>query len=75
MPSRRSGRGLWEQPAAGPHMDGAFDKMLVKLGMLPDFPLRMLSPYQGFTEDDYQACRRFLDAEYADWLEPAVLAG
>ncbi len=69
------GSALWEQPAAGPHMDGAFDKMLVKLGMLPDFPLRMLSPYQGFTEDDYQACRRFLDAEYADWLEPAVLAG
>ena len=39
--------GLWAQPAAGPHMDGAYDKMLVKLGMLPEFPLRLLSPYQG----------------------------
>ena len=61
---------LWAQPAPGPHMDGAFDKMLVKLGMLPDFPLRLLSPYRGFTEDDYQACRRLLHEQYADWLEP-----
>lgn len=59
---------LWAQPAAGPHMDGAYDKMLVKLGMLPDFPLRLLSPYQGFSEDDYQACRRLLLDRYPDWL-------
>ncbi len=63
------GTELWAQPAPGPHMDGAFDKMLVKLGMLPDFPLRLLSPYRGFTEDDYAACRRLLDEKYADWLE------
>ncbi len=63
------GTELWAQPAPGPHMDGAYDKMLVKLGMLPEFPLRLLSPYQGFTEDDYQACRRLLDEKYADWLE------
>ncbi len=63
------GTELWAQPAPGPHMDGAYDKMLVKLGMLPDFPLRLLSPYQGFTEDDYQACRRLLEEKYADWLE------
>ena len=60
--------GLWAQPAPGPHMDGAYDKMLVKLGMLPEFPLRLLSPYQGFTEDDYRACRRFLEENYRDWL-------
>ena len=63
------GTELWAQPAPGPHMDGAYDKMLVKLGMLPEFPLRLLSPYQGFTEDDYRACRRLLDEKYADWLE------
>ena len=63
------GTELWAQPAPGPHMDGAYDKMLVKLGMLPDFPLRLLSPYQGFTEDDYQACRRLLNEKYGDWLE------
>jgi dihydrodipicolinate synthase/N-acetylneuraminate lyase len=59
---------LWAQPAPGPHMDGAYDKMLVKLGMLPDFPLRLLSPYQGFTDADYDACRRLLDERYPDWL-------
>jgi dihydrodipicolinate synthase/N-acetylneuraminate lyase len=69
---QRMGTELWEQPAPGPHMDGAYDKMLVKLGMLPEFPLRLLSPYQGFTEDDYRACRRFLDERYADWLEPTA---
>ena len=63
---------LWAQPAPGPHMDGAYDKMLVKLGMLPEFPLRLLSPYRGFTEDDYRACRAFLAANYADWLEPTA---
>ena len=61
--------GLWAQPSSGPHMDGAYDKMLVKLGMLPEFPLRLLSPYQGFTEDDYRACRAYLLEHYADWLE------
>lgn len=60
---------LWAQPAAGPHMDGAYDKMLVKLGMLPEFPLRLLSPYRGFTEDDYQACRRLLQTTYRDWFD------
>ena len=68
------GTELWAQPAPGPHMDGAYDKMLVKLGMLPEFPLRLLSPYQGFTEDDYQACRRLLDEKYADWLEDGAAA-
>jgi hypothetical protein len=53
-------------------MDGAYDKMLVKLGMLPDFPLRLLSPYRGFTDDDYQACRRLLEEKYPDWLDEGV---
>jgi len=71
---QRLGTDLWAQPAPGPHMDGAYDKMLVKLGMLPEFPLRLLSPYQGFTEDDYRACRRFLETGYRSWLEESVLA-
>jgi dihydrodipicolinate synthase/N-acetylneuraminate lyase len=65
---------LWAQVAPGPHMDGAYDKMLVKLGMLPDFPLRLLSPYQGFSDDDYRACRRLLQERYADWLSQQVSA-
>ena len=35
------GTDLWSRPKPGPHMDGAYDKMLVKLGMLPEFPLRV----------------------------------
>lgn len=66
---QRLGTELWAQVRPGPHMDGAYDKMLVKLGMLPEFPLRLLSPYQGFGDEDYQACRRLLDTRYAAWLE------
>jgi dihydrodipicolinate synthase/N-acetylneuraminate lyase len=70
---QKLGTDLWAQPSPGPHMDGAYDKMLVKLGMLPEFPLRLLSPYQGFTDDDYQACKRFLASEYEDWLEDTAV--
>ncbi len=70
---QRLGTDLWAQPAPGPHMDGAYDKMLVKLGMLPEFPLRLLSPYQGFSHDDYLACKQLLERDYRDWLEESVL--
>ena len=66
------GLDLWSAPAAGPHMDGSYDKMLCRLGLLPEFPLRLLSPYQGFTEADYDACRRVMETRYPDWL-PAPL--
>ena len=49
-------------------MDGAYDKMLVKLGMIPEFPLRLLSPYQSFDEDDYRAMKAVLDANWRDWI-------
>jgi dihydrodipicolinate synthase/N-acetylneuraminate lyase len=62
------GTDLWAAPRRGPHMDGAYDKMIVKLGLLPEFPLRLLSPYQGFTEDDYRAIRGVIDERYADWV-------
>jgi dihydrodipicolinate synthase/N-acetylneuraminate lyase len=65
---------LWRQVRTGPHMDGAYDKMLVKLGMLPDFPLRLLSPYESFGEEDYRACRHLLDTRYADWLRGEATA-
>ena len=34
------------------HIDGAFDKMLFRLND-PSFPLRLLSPYQGATEEEF----------------------
>lgn len=59
---------LWGAVPPGPHMDGAYDKMLVKLRMSPDFPLRLLSPYTGFTDDDYRTFRRLLEERYPEFL-------
>lgn len=39
-------------------IDGAYDKLIVRLGGLEKMPLRLLSPYQGFTEEQYRICRR-----------------
>jgi dihydrodipicolinate synthase/N-acetylneuraminate lyase len=49
-------------------IDGAYDKMLVRLGGFEDMPLRLLSPYKGFTEEQYQACKRVLHEQYPDWV-------
>lgn len=59
---------LWTNARPGVHMDGAFDKMLVKLGMIPEFPLRLLSPYQSFDEEDYATMRAVLDQGWLDWI-------
>ncbi len=61
---------LWAAPVSRPHMDGAFDKMLVKLGMLPDFPLRLLSPYLGYTDEDHERCRTLLETRFPEFLAP-----
>jgi dihydrodipicolinate synthase/N-acetylneuraminate lyase len=39
-------------------IDGAYDKVWVRLGGLEEMPLRLLSPYQCFSEEQYQACKR-----------------
>jgi dihydrodipicolinate synthase/N-acetylneuraminate lyase len=49
-------------------IDGAYDKMLVRLGGFEAMPLRLLSPYQGFSEEEYQACKQILHEKYPDWL-------
>jgi hypothetical protein len=59
---------LWALPGAGPHMDGAYDKLLLRIGIMPGFPLGLLSPYQGFSDDDAARCRAFMEARYPDWL-------
>lgn len=46
-------------------IDGAYDKLLLRLSGFEAMPLRLLSPYQGFDEDDYQACKQRLDAYLA----------
>jgi dihydrodipicolinate synthase/N-acetylneuraminate lyase len=48
-------------------IDGAYDKMIVRMGGLEAMPLRLLSPYQGFSEEEYLAYKRVFDERYADW--------
>ncbi len=49
-------------------IDGAYDKLLVRLGGLEEMPLRLLSPYQGFSEEQYQACKQVMQERFAEWL-------
>lgn len=49
-------------------IDGAYDKLWARLGGFEQMPLRLLSPYHGFSEAQYQACRQLLESKYADWL-------
>jgi dihydrodipicolinate synthase/N-acetylneuraminate lyase len=49
-------------------IDGAYDKLLVRLGGLEEMPLRLLSPYQGLTEEQYQACKHTLYEQFPDWV-------
>lgn len=51
-----------------PRMDGFFDKLLVRLGGVDDFPLRLLSPSIGASEAEFEKCRQILVSEFGDWL-------
>jgi hypothetical protein len=48
-------------------IDGAYDKMLVRLGGL-EMPLRLLSPYECYPESVFEQCRRILHEKHGDWL-------
>ena len=37
----------------GQHMDGAYDKMFLKAA-IPEYPLRLLPPYQGSTDEEFE---------------------
>ncbi len=49
-------------------IDGAYDKLWQRLGGFEQMPLRLLSPYHGFSEAQFSACRQLLESKYADWL-------
>lgn len=49
-------------------IDGAYDKLWVRLGGFEEMTLRLLSPYQGFSEEQFQACKQVLHDKYAEWL-------
>lgn len=50
-------------------MDGAYDKILTRLGGLDAMPLRLLSPYQGFTEAQYQTARKILQERFPEFVD------
>jgi dihydrodipicolinate synthase/N-acetylneuraminate lyase len=51
-----------------PLMDGAYDKVIMKLGGV-DIPLRLLSPYESFSEEVFEECRAILRSRFPHWLE------
>jgi hypothetical protein len=42
------------------HIDGAYDKALVRLGGFP-IPLRLLSPYEAISEEVFLECQAILE--------------
>ena len=49
---------------------GAWDKMFKRAAGL-QMPFRMLSPYQHWDDDIYEACLKAVKAEFSHWLDPS----
>ena len=49
----------------GAHMDGAFDKLFTSLAQ-PEFPIRILPPYQSLTEGEAAAMREYFRTHCSD---------
>lgn len=49
------------------HMDGAFDKCISKVHD-PDFPLRLLPPYEGTSDEAFARFLGTLRAQFPQWL-------
>ena len=49
-------------------IDGAYDKTLVRLAGIP-MPLRLLSPYDTFSEEVFEECQAILRDKYSDWAK------
>ena len=58
------------ETVAGPHIDGAYDKIFEKM-YDPEFPLRLLPPYLGATDDEYRLFVERLAGCLPDWV-PAM---
>ncbi len=54
------------------YIDGAYDKLLKRLGGFEEMPLRLLSPYQGISEAAYQHCRQRLHTKFPEWVAPNI---
>ena len=55
-------------------MDGAYDKLFVKANV-PEFPLRLLPPYTGSSDAQYEAFLSVVKAKLPRWNIGAVIAG
>lgn len=62
---------LFAPLGAQPRIDGAYDKLLARLGG-HEMPLRLLSPYESATEAEFQACDAILRDRFPDWLAPSA---
>jgi dihydrodipicolinate synthase/N-acetylneuraminate lyase len=51
----------------GGKIDGGYDKMFEKM-YDPAFPLRLLPPYEGVSDEEYQAFVRLLGERLPDWV-------
>jgi dihydrodipicolinate synthase/N-acetylneuraminate lyase len=56
-------------PGPGPHMDGAFEKVLAKV-LDPRMPLRLLPPYQSVSDAAFAEFRRRVGERLPGWLPP-----
>jgi dihydrodipicolinate synthase/N-acetylneuraminate lyase len=56
------------QPLEGTaRMDGAYDKLCARI-VDGEMPLRLLSPYIGFGEHEYQLCSQIARTRFHEWL-------
>ena len=53
--------------AGGAHMDGAFDKVFCRIH-LPEFPLRLLPPYQGLDDSAFAKFTAEVQRRLPHWL-------
>jgi dihydrodipicolinate synthase/N-acetylneuraminate lyase len=58
---------LRESVGEGPHLDAAYDKLLSKVND-QRFPLRLLPPYEGATENAYLRYRQTLVNQFPRWI-------
>ncbi len=59
---------VWGPLLAEERIDGAYDKMIVRLAGLKEFPLRLLSPYICFSEEQYMAMEARMREHFGGWL-------
>ena len=58
----------FEEPTSGyERINGAWDKMIVRASGV-DMPLRLLSPYQGFSSEVFERCIGAVSEKFPEWL-------